>query len=393
MRFRYSGLIDLLSEYNFVDGVWLGQSFSLDFKRKKNTGLRVDPFVYWASARKSLIWKTDFSFDYAPRKLGHLNVSVGKVSEDYSGNSGMSRFLNTVFFLDSGRNYVKFYEKSFGLISNQIDISNGLNLLVEMEYADRQTLENHTTWNIFCVKNKWRPNVPDYDLPLNETYSRLATGRIRLEYTPEYYYRIFNGKKRYVRSRFPTFEAGYQKGFDGFSGKDYSTFSRLELSIHQTVSLGIFDRFSYRLAAGQFFNSNPFNYIDYKHFNTGGAVWLNFSDWNRSYALLPLYTHSTDKSWIQSFATYQTDYLIIKRIPFLQGKLFSESVHAKFLHTPDKKYYSEWGYSIDFIRGLAVAGLFFSFDSFQYNSWGLQLSLPLFGKKENEQERVIMVGY
>jgi len=393
VRFRYSGLLDLLKEYNFVDGVWLGQSFSLDFKRKKNTGWSIDPFVYWASARKTLIWKTDILLDYAPKKLGRMKLSAGKMSEDYSEDAGIDRLVNASYSLSAGRNYAKLYEKTFGLLSNQIDISNGLQLGLSLEYAERQTLENHTTWNLFGVKNKWRPNAPEYNLPLNEAYSRLAKGEIRLQYTPEYYYRMFGGKKRYVRSRFPTFTADYQQGINAFSGKNYSTFSRLELGISQTVPLGLFDRFTYQLAAGQFFNKNPFNYIDYKHFNTGGAVWLNFSDWSNSYALLPLYEYSTNKNWIQAFVTYQTDYLILKRLPFLQGKMFTESVHAKFLNTPDKRYYSEWGYSVDLLNKLAVAGIFVSFDSFRFNGWGLQLSFPLFGKINNQQQRAIMIGF
>ena len=391
VRFRYSGLMDLLTEYNFVDGVWLGQSFSFDFKHKKNTGWQIDPFVYWASARKTLVWKTDLTLDYAPRQLGRLRVSVGRTSEDYSGDAGISRFVNAAYSLSNGRNYTQLYEKTFGRFSNQIDISNGLQLRVKMEYADRQTLENHTTWNLFGIKNNSRPNRPEYSHSLNETYSRLAKGGIRLQYTPEYYYRMVGGKKRYVRSRFPTFEVGYQQGIKGFSENNYSTFSCLELGINQSVPLGIFDRFTYRLDVGRFFNTNPFNYIDYKHFDTGGAVWLNFSDWNESYALLPLYNYSTNKSWIQAFVTYQTDYLIIKRLPFLQGKLFTESIHAKFLNTPDKRYYSEWGYSVDLFANAAVAGIFVSFDSFRYNGWGLQLSLPLFRKKENRQE--IMIAF
>jgi len=392
VKFNYSGLMDILKEYNFVDGLWLGQSFSLDFKRRKNTGLKIDPFIYWASARNSLIWKTDLSLDYAPRRLGQLFVSAGKSSEDYSGDNGINRFINAAFSMSYGRNYAMFYEKSFGKISNKIDIANGLQLSLEAEYADRNNLENHTTWNLFGIKDKWRPNVPDYGNPLNEAYSRLAKGGVRLIYTPEYYYRIINGKKHYVRSRFPTFMADYQQGINGSSGDNYSTFSRLELGVKQTIPLGLFDRFSYRLTAGRFFNNNPFNYIDYKHFNTGGNIWLNFSDWNMSYALLPLYTYSTNKNWIQAFVTYQTDYLLIKRLPFLQGKLFTESVHAKFLHTPDKPYYSEWGYSVDLFANTAVAGVFFSFDSFRYNACGVQLSFPLFGKNNSGQERVITVG-
>ena len=179
---------------------------------------------------------------------------------------------------------------------------------------------------------------------------------------------------------------------NAFLKNNYSNFSRLELSIDQTVPLGIFDRFTYRAVAGWFLNKNTFNYIDYKHFNTGGDRWLNFSDWNMSYALLPPYTYSTNKSWVQAFVTYQTDYLIIKRLPFLQGKLFTESIHAKFLHTPDKPYYSEWGYSIDLFANTAAAGIFFSFDSFRYNACGVQLSLPLSGKSNDRQDRMITFG-
>ncbi|MCL2651576.1 MAG: DUF5686 and carboxypeptidase regulatory-like domain-containing protein [Candidatus Azobacteroides sp.] len=391
VRFNYSGLIDLLSEYNFVDGVWLGQSFSLDFKRKKNTGIIIEPSVYWASARKTFIWKTDFTLDYAPRKLGCLQFSTGKTSEDYSGNAGIDRFINAAYSMTYGKNYAMFYEKIFGKISNQVEIANGLQLSIDMEYANRNILENYTTWNIFGIKDKWRPNTPEYGQPLNETYSRLAEGGIRLLYTPEYYYRIVNGQKRYVHSRFPTFMIDFHQGIGGFSGADYSTFSCLELGVKQTVPLGIFEKFSYRLVAGKFLNTNPFNYIDYKHFNTGGNIWLNFSDWSNSYALLPLYTYSTNRNWVQAFATYQTDYLIIKRLPFLQGKLFTESIHAKFLHTPDKKYYSEWGYSVNLFANTAVAGVFFSFDSFRYNAFGLQLSFPLFGKIDNRREAVVAI--
>ena len=394
VRFRYSGLLDILTEYNFVDGFWLGQSFSLDFKRKKNTGLKIDPLIYWASARKTLLWETDFTLDYAPRKLGRLYFSAGKTSMDYSGNAGIHRFVNAVSSLGAGRNYAKLYDKTFALLSNRIDISNGLQLGLELEFADRRSLDNHTTWNLFGVKNHWRPNLPEYAQALNETYSRLAKGTVHLQYTPEYYYRIQKGKKQYVRSRFPTFEAEYRQGINGFSGNNYSTFSRWEASVHQTIRLGVFDKFSYRFIAGGFLNQNPFNYIDYKHFSTGGAVPLNFSDWNTSYALLPLYACSTNKNWIQAFTTYHTDYLLIKRLPFLQGKLFMESVHAKFLHTPGKRYYSEWGYSVDFLAGAATAGVFTSFDAFQYSCWGLQLSLPLFGKIGKQREPVVItVGY
>jgi hypothetical protein len=163
--------------------------------------------------------------------------------------------------------------------------------------------------------------------------------------------------------------------------------------VKQQLRLSLFNRLSYTLIAGKFFNDNPFNYVDYKHFNTGGTLVFTAGDWKDSYVLLPFYTYSANREWIQAFINYNTDYLLLKRLPFLQGKMFTETLQAKFLHTPDKKYYSEWGYSIDLPMNLGGVGVFVSFDTFRYNSLGVQFSIPLIntiGKGNNSVE--ITVG-
>jgi hypothetical protein len=379
VRFSYSGAMDVFREYNYVDGVWLGQSFGLDFRKKKPTGLRIDPSVHWASARKSLLWESDFTLDYAPLRLGQLFLSAGKTTADYSGDKGMERLINAAYSLDGGRNYAKFYEKTYIEANNFIDIDNGLRLGIGFELAKRKQVENHTTWNIFGIKDKWTPNVPEYKGELNPQYSDLARYAIQLSYTPFFYYRITDGRKRYVRSAYPTFTATYIQGLSRGSKENYSESSLLQLTVRQNIKLGVFNNFNYRIIAGKFLNQNEFNYIDYKHFETAGNLLITLKDWNRSYALLPMYTFSTGKEWVQAFVNYETDYLLLKRIPYFQGKLFQEVLQGKFLHTPDKRYYSEWGYSVNVLGGVGGAGVFVAFDSFKYNGVGLQISLPLVG--------------
>jgi hypothetical protein len=394
--FSYSGLLRAFPEYNFVDGLWMGQSLELDFKKGKNTGFRIRPSAYWVSARKKLVWETDIHLEYAPRRLGALNLSFGNKSEDFSGEAGMNRLLHSLFVLNGSRNYAKFYEKKYIRLSNLIDISNGLQWRFGVEIAGRTGLTNHTHWNFYGIKNRCSPNVPEYEGNLNLEQSYLSIYWVSLKYTPEYYYRMDSGKKRYIRSRFPTFELNYQQGLDinGFLFKgNPSVFRRLELGVKQEIKTGIFNRLNYTLIAGKYLNDNAFNYIDYKHFNISGP-WLTFKDWRDSYTLLSYYTSSTYKEWFQAFVNYDTDYLILKRLPFLQGKLFTETLQAKFLHTPDKKYYSEWGYSVNLPAGVGGAGVFVSFDSFQYNSFGLQLALPLFGSIGNGKREIsISIGY
>ncbi|MDR3219554.1 MAG: DUF5686 and carboxypeptidase regulatory-like domain-containing protein [Dysgonamonadaceae bacterium] len=380
VRFSYSGLKEIFREYNYVDGLWLGQSLGFDFRKGKNSGLRINPAVHWASARKTIIWKTDIFYDYAPEKLGIAYFSAGKTSRDFSESHGVERFLNAAYSLLRGENYAKLYEKTFAGAINRIDIANGLNMLLELQYAKREYTDNHTTWNFFGIKDKYTPNLPDYSQDLNLAHSDLAEFAVQLQYTPEYYYEMEKGKKHYVRTKYPTIWAIYKQGFDGGIGDNYSKYAVLAAGIQQEIKSGIFDRFNYTLMAGKFFNKNPFNYIDYKHFDTNGNMLLSFNFTDQSYALLPFYVYSTNKEWLQAFVNYKTDYLLLKRLPFLQGKLFNEGLQAKFLHMPNKKYYSEWAYSVEMFAGIGLSGgLFVAFDAFKYNGFGIKLTTPLFG--------------
>lgn len=387
VSFRYEGILPLLSKYNFVDGFWLGQSLGFDFRRGKNTGFKIEPMLYWAQAREALIWNIDLAYDYSPMRLGRLQISSGSVSEDYNPYNGISRELNAAYSLGFRRNYARYYENNYLKLSNEIDLANGLRLEVGGEVAKRKQLENHTTFGLFGKKENIKLNIPAYGGDLNAHYKLLTQYNLRLSYTPEYYYRIYEGKKRYAHSRFPTFEIAFEHGLS--PKLDNSEFYSLEFTVNQSVKLGLFDKLNYKLLTGKFFNDNEFNYIDYKHFSTSNQF-LTGNSFADSYLLLNPYAFSTNEYWVQAFVSYESDYLLLKRLPFLQGQPVTEALHAKFFHTPEKEYYSEWGYSLDII-GLMGVGASVSFDRLKYNSVGFSISLPIF-KRTKGKSIVVTIG-
>jgi hypothetical protein len=389
MNFSYGGLLGAISDYNFMDGLWLGQSFGLDFKKGKNKGLIIQPSLHYVTARKALVWDVDLTYDYAPMRFGHLAISAGDTSTDYSGTAGMNRTFNKLVSVLYGKNYARLHRDRYVSLNNSIDIANGLNLALGAEYRQRDPENNHTTYNLFGNKKRWQPNLPDYAGALNLQYTDLMAYSLTLSYTPEYYYSVYEGKKRYVRSRFPTFALNLKHGLD--INEDASSFFMMQMAIRQELKLTYFSRLNYTLAAGKFFNKNDFNYIDYKHFNTS-ETWFTVKDWQSSYVLLPYYTYSTNDYWAQAFVNYNTDYLLLKRLPFMQGKLATETLQAKFLHTPNKKFYNEWGYSVDLPGGLGGVGVFVSFDGLDYKRVGFQLNIPLFDNKKGERTITIGVG-
>ena len=378
MTLSYGGVLGMFPEYNYVDGYWIGTSLDWNIKRNEHSYWNIKPSAHWTTAREQLLWTVDVDFKYAPLKFGSLNISGGSTSEDYMGNQSMLRIENAFNSLLWGVNNAKFYQKDFVKVQNRIEITNGLNLFAGAELADRKPLENHDNYSLFKKKNEITPNIPPYAGSLNEQYNRLAKYGISLSYIHELYYMIEKGKKRYIRSRFPTIQMTFKQGV-ALESADYSKFYSLDLGAEQHIRLGLFNRFHYIINVGKFLNSNEFNYIDYKHFNSGNQM-LTGKSFETSFSLLPYYTYSTNKEWIQAMVNYESDYLLLKRLPFLQGKQMKESLHGKFLHTPDKKYYSEWGYSIELsaLGELGInAGVFVGLDKFDYNSVGFRVSLPL----------------
>ncbi len=377
VKLKYGGLLEICPEYNFVDGLWLGTSLDLTIKRNEHSYWKITPSAHWALSRKQLLWTVDTEFRYAPINQGFLKITGGSTSEDYMENKGMLRVENMFNSFLWGINNAKFYQKDFLEINNEIDIANGLKLITDVTFANRKPLDNHANDSFFGDKEDIKPNIPPYTGNLNEQYNMLAKYTVGLQYTPELYYMIEKGKKRYIKSRFPTFSAHFQQGLSGNS--DYSKFYRLDLFTAQNIRMGLFNRFHYQVNAGKFFNKNDFNYIDYRHFNSADQM-VTGKEFNTSFALLPYYTYSTNKEWIQAMVNYESEYLLLKRLPGLQGKPIKETLHGKFLHTPDKKYYSEWGYSVNFslFGGLGInAGVFVGLDKFDYNSCGFRVSLPL----------------
>ncbi|MDR0232923.1 MAG: DUF5686 and carboxypeptidase regulatory-like domain-containing protein [Dysgonamonadaceae bacterium] len=373
--FKFGGLISAVPNYSFVDGFWLGQKVELGIKRNENSLLKITPSAYWTTARKALIWDVDMSLTYAPLRLGKVSVSAGSRTEDYNNMNGKSPIGNALYSLFFGMNSSRFYENNFLNISNQIDIANGLNLTLGLTIAERNPLQNHTTFSFWGKPEDAKPNIPTYNESLNEQFTGLNRYSIGLKYTPESYYSIDKGKKRYLKSRFPTFSLAYTQGVSGIMDNS-SNFSRLEGSVSQFISLGFFDRLMYDVRGGGFLNTNSFNYIDYKHFNSAYDL-LTTKSFISTYALLDFYNYSTSKHWAQAFVTYNTNYLLLKRLSFLQGKFFSESLHARFLYTPDKPYHNEWGYSVG-IPMVGEVGVFTSFDSFKHVAWGFTVSLGIF---------------
>ncbi|MCD8043171.1 MAG: DUF5686 and carboxypeptidase regulatory-like domain-containing protein [Tannerellaceae bacterium] len=370
-RFEYGGLLRGVPEYNFTDGFWLGQKFAVGKSFERKRSLEISPSVYYLTARKEVNWQIEGTYKYSPLKNGILQVSGGKTTADFNGEDGETRWLNSLASLFFATNPIRFYEKEFIEACHRIDLANGLFFTTGLAFENRKELVNHTSYSFFGGNPS--PNIPEgytYTPMYDHHATRVSLG---LEYTPRYKYRIWGGRKHYESSSYPTFSLFYEKGIAGGNVRN-SAFNRLEMGIKQELKLTEFDHLQYFVNAGTIFDATHIGFPDYKHFTTSGLV-ITDKPVYTAFHLLDPYRFSTAGQWVQVHASYTSQYLFLKRIPFLQRMIFDEGLHVKTLFIPGRNY-SEAGYTIGF-RNVIRAGVFTGFEKGKYDSFGVKISLPV----------------
>jgi len=371
VTFSYGGIVGALRDYNFVDGFGLGQKFEISKRfNNKRTSLLLTPEVYYTTARKSMIWTVGLQLNYSPMHLGSLSMLGGDTSSDYNPQ-GANVFDNAYSSLLWAKNEKMFYRKKYVSVKNDIDIANGLRLTTELQVAKRDgDMLNNTHYSLFGKKRKIKENfyIPDnFDL---------TSYGVSLVYTPRYYYSVRDGRKSYQYAKSPTFTLSYSEGFSSWQ-KNNSKFRKLEGYINQSVNTDMFSKIVYEINGGAFLGSKRNVALpDFKHFNASGDLHLLTKNPYNSFMLLDPYEASTIDYWGQAHINYYSKYILLKRLPFLQGKMFNEALHLKYLYTPNKKNYTEAGYSIDMMESMSL-GVYCSFDKFKYESFGVRLSINM----------------
>lgn len=365
------GLWEIFPQYNVVDGFWVGQNVQLHIYMDKGKKISLGPSLYYGAARKTLLWKMNAHWLYAPMNRGQWEIDFGEMSEDYGHGGEGTLFENSIsslFFKKLRKNFIRFYERRFLSLKHSVDIANGLTFSVDGTYEKRNLLRNHV------FKKNIEPNEPVWEGGVDMPGNTALTVGIRLTYTPCYFFTVKNYQKTYEHSAWPTFSVGYVRGLP--TDATYtSRFERLDIGVKQNIKLGLFDSFSYTLAAGQFLSCKEIYFPDYMHFTTIG--WVYSSDrFSEDFFLGEYYAWHTNDKWLRGAVNYNSAFLFLKRLPFMQNIMFDEGIHARYLWTPEIGNYIECGYSIG-SQEYSRFGVFVGFNRHGYQEIKLRMALPL----------------
>lgn len=382
LRVRFPGLFrQLRIQYNTVDGLVIDKTlFSLTKTFKNGHEFYISPRIEFLTARPGMNKEFNSYYRYNGEKRARINLSAGKVSEDFNGSSALKPTINSISSLFREENFSKIYQKEYFKLSHQVDLINGLVWDVGFQYEERTQKQNNSNFTFFDSKKRsYSENFP------NHRETRLMPGLISsheaftlessLAYTHKHYFRMRGKKKEMLYSNYPTFRLKYRQGIpDVFGGQ--TQFQQLELSIEQTKSVKLIDAVSYYAGVGKFIQDKALPFADFQSFRTKPFL-LSGASTFKSYRLLDYYAFNSNDFYFQGHFSIADNALLLKRTPILSNTNLEEEIHVNYLLTEQKRQFYEFGYSLNRILLFINAEAFVSFIDQKYEAFGLRLSLEI----------------
>jgi len=290
-----------------------------------------------------------------------LGFNVGSDVVDLNNTNSISPFINSLYSLFEKQNYEKLYQKQFLSASVNKRITGGWIASAGAEWADRKWLPNSSSYSFFDPANRSytsnNPLLPNANVPLfPDNQSFKITFRTTYDFSDKY--ETYPNGKRYLPSPYPTIGFNYDKGISGFLGSDVN-YDLVSADISKSdISLGVFGRTSFYVAAGKFLNNSSVFYPDYKQF-AGNEV-LFYKSGIDSFLLLNYYNFSTYTQYIEGHLEHNFSGFILNKIPLIRKLKLQEIVDVNYLTTPTIKNYTELGFGLQYLNFRIMYGTSFN---------------------------------
>jgi Family of unknown function (DUF5686)/CarboxypepD_reg-like domain len=326
LTWSMEGLLPTL-EYNTVEGINIKLSGSVSRALPNGKGrLTFSPHIRYGfhdtrlNGWGDLSWsRRNFSWEGedAAASRQTWSLSGGKRISQFNPDDPISEWVNSLYTLLDGRNYMKIYENWFTQVRSATRFDNGLRLTITGLYEDRIPIANTTYYSFVSAGDrKFTPNYPVEKLDSPFPRHQAVLTSIDLQYQPGQKFIEFPDRKVSIGSPYPTMELYYEKGWNGILGSDVN-FDKWRFSVWDDANFKLRGLLSWRLSIGGFLNTKSVYIQDYQHFN--GNQTIVASEYLNSFQLVPYYANSTTASF---YATGHLEHhfngLLTNKIPLFR---------------------------------------------------------------------------
>lgn len=330
ITYKYNGLLSTFA-FNAVQGfnATTGLSY-LKEKPSDSTHYEIGGLVNYGIAENKPRFSGYYTQLLDQQNQAKLSVSGGLTVHQFGESFPIKNLVNSIASSYFGKNFAKFYQKDFIAVHYQQKVSESLFGAIELEYAHRKPLFNHTEHSPFVKKYNFSSNNPldpnDFDYAGFD-----ANNIIKLKINTVV---SFDRKKRFPLV-YLNFETGFGSNFPEYNYALIGFSTLYQQSFQQYGDLGLF------VNAGWFLNAHSIAFMDYKHFYANETFIGTTKNYLQNFNLLPYYSHSTNKSFTELHTEYDFKGFLTDRIPFFGQLKWHLIVGAHALHSYSHQSYYE----------------------------------------------------
>ena len=329
--------------YNTVEG-WVYNP-KLNYRKilKDSTSLFMQLNPRYGFENKKLSAHATLSYRYDPKHNANIELRGGTSYADFNSNfDAIPPFFNTISTLFDKENILKLYRKDFIRISSGRELSNGLYLSGNLEYANRTPLINTSFRTAkdfpdreFTANNPYPSAGNDYAFIANKALTLGLT--LNITFAQNYIERPdFNIKQG---SEYPKLQLDYRKGIKGVLNSDVD-FDYIGARVFDSnKKLGIIGAFRYSIGAGKFIRRNNLYYMDFKHF--AGSDIVIYTQFTDGFMMLSPYEFSTGKKFLEAHFEHNFGGLFLSKIPLFRQLKMEEVIGVNYLTSDVIKNYTE----------------------------------------------------
>ena len=327
--------------FNSVEGLAInyGMRYARQVDTVTNRNFTLYGNIRYGFANKRLYGYAGTSF---PLGKSFFHMYGGSNMQDMNNRGSLPPLLNTISTTFFGRNYLKWYERTFGGVEWRYTLPANVLITASAIWENRMWLPNSTDYT-FWDRNKHHltsnnPLMPAEDNPLFPE-NRAFKVSLGLSYDFGTKYETYPHRRVYLPSPWPTLSLSYTKGLPGVLGSDVD-YDLLMARLHKTdIRLGLYGRIAFDVRAGSFLNDKSLYYTDYRHFK--GTRTLISDQRSTTFLLLDYYQHSTSGDFLEAHGEYNLSTLLTGKVPLLRKLKLNEIIGLHYLHTPGIKHYGE----------------------------------------------------
>jgi len=364
--------------FNLVDGLSVKTNYYLQkkLKNKKQYFVRFTPG--YAFSRKAFLWDSQIDYTISKKYRQSFGLRYGSDSKDYNTHGAMA-LENSVYTVFLRQNLSRLYLNHHLSAYFNKQLSHEFSIQTILSAEQNTVTGNNTDYSFFYRQTRdFDYNADGIPADMIADHKNLQLV-VNVSYKPSPYYYIRDGVKvsRPGLNNTPTINIFYSKGF-AVAGFD-TDFDLLKLKVDQKIKTGRKSSFSYVAEGGSFLNSRKIFFNQFKHFETQPLA-VGIKSMYPSFQSIDYYSNSTGLWFISAHADYESQWLLLKRLPIIRNRLWSENVTGGYMYTPEKGSVYEIGYSIG--NELYNIGGFAGFNANGFNAFGLRISLSVFSSQQ-----------